>query len=386
MANKDYYDILGVSEDASKKKIDRAYRRLAKKYHPDRNPDDDEAEQKFKEISEAHEVLSDPEKREEYDAMRQARARGNYSGFEQYEDIFGQGGRRGQGDQFGFEGGFGLSDLFENVFGGGGPGGAGAGADAGAAGTDAGARTGHRTAQRGRDIRTSVTIPFDTAISGGKVQVTVPRQKECSTCHGSGAAPGSKATVCPQCGGSGQMQSGLGGFSVQRTCPRCVGKGRVMQKKCPSCNGSGTEEIRSTVDVDIPRGIEDGQKLRLSGLGQAGAGGGPDGDLILEVRVQGHPEFERKGHDIYSEVTVDMAEAALGTEVDVKTLDGTVSLKVPPGTQPGQKLRLKDRGAEKKNGARGDHYVEVNVRIPKRLDKRQRQLLREFQRAHRNTG
>jgi len=385
MASKDYYDILGVSEDASKKEVDRAYRRLAKKYHPDRNPDDEEAEQKFKEISEAHEVLSDPEKREEYDAMRQARARGDYSGFQQYEDIFGQGGRAGQGGQFGFEGGFGLSDLFENVFGGG-PGGAGPGAGTGAAGAGAGARAGHRTAQRGRDIRTSVKIPFDTAISGGKVQVTVPRQKECSTCHGSGAAPGSKATVCPQCGGSGQMQSGLGGFSVQRTCPRCVGKGRVMQKKCPSCNGSGTEERRSTVDVNIPQGIEDGQKLRLSGLGQAGAGGGPAGDLILEVRVQGHPDFERKGHDIYSEVSVDMVDAALGTQVDVKTLDGTVSLKVPPGTQPGQKLRLKDRGAEKKDGTRGDHYVEVNVRIPKRLNERQRQLLREFKRAHATTA
>lgn len=383
MANKDYYDILGVSEDASKKEIDRAYRKLAKKYHPDRNPDDDSAEQKFKEISEAHEVLSDPEKRREYDNMRNARARGDFSGFDQYQDIFGQGGRRGgQGQQYGFEG-FGLSDLFENVFGGQGPGGPGGpgGAQAGA-----GAHARQRTAQRGRDIRTSVTIPFDTALSGGKVQVKVPRQQECSTCHGSGAAPGSKATVCPQCGGNGQMQSGLGGFSVQRTCPRCVGKGRIAQKKCPTCGGAGTEEKRSTVDVNIPKGIDDGQKLRLSGLGQSGAGGGPAGDLILEVNVQGHPEFERKGNDIYSKATVDMVEAALGTEVDVRTLDGTVSLKVPPGTQPGQKLRLKGRGAEKDDGTRGDHYVTVDVKVPKRLNERQRQLLREFKRAHAKTG
>lgn len=375
MAHKDYYDVLGVSEDASKKEIDRAYRRLAKKYHPDRNPDDDDAEQKFKEISEAHDILSDPEKRREYDNMRQARARGDFSGFDQYQDIFGQGGRRRtQGGQFGFEG-FGLSDLFENVFG---------GAGAGAAG--AGTRAGGRTTQRGRDIRTSVTIPFDTAISGGKVQVTVPRQKECSTCHGSGAAPGSKPTVCPQCGGSGQMQSGLGGFSVQRTCPRCVGKGRIVQQKCPSCGGSGSEQKRSKVDVNIPKGIDDGQKLRLSGLGQKGLAGGPPGDLILEVRVQGHPDFERKGKDIYSTVSVDMVEAALGTQVDVRTLNGTVSLKVPPGTQPGQKLRLKDRGAEKKDGTRGDHYVRVDVQIPKSLNERQRQLLREFKKAHAATA
>jgi molecular chaperone DnaJ len=379
---KDYYDILGVSEDASKKEIDRAYRRLAKKYHPDRNPDNDEAEEKFKEISEAHEVLSDPEKREEYDTMRRARTQGDFGGFERYQDIFGQaGGGAGGRRQAGFEG-FGLSDLFESVFGEAGPGGPGGPGGAGGPGGPTGARAGRQTAQRGRDIKTSVTIPFETAVSGGKVQVTVPRQAECQTCHGSGAAPGSKSTVCPQCGGSGQMQSGLGGFSVQRTCPRCVGRGRIAQKKCPDCGGAGTRERRSTVDVNIPKGIDDGQKLRLSGLGQEGTGGGPSGDLILQVHVQSHPEFDRKGADVYSETTVDMVEAALGTQVDVKTLDGTVTLKVPPGTQPGQKLRLKERGAEKSDGSRGDHYVTVNVRIPRKLNERQRELLREFKRAH----
>ena len=381
---KDYYDVLGVSEDASKKEIDRAYRRLAKKYHPDRNPDDDEAEEKFKEISEAHEVLSDPEKREEYDNMRHARSQGDFGGFERYQDIFGQGGRAGRQRQGGFEG-FGLSDLFENVFGQAGPGGPGGpGGMSGMGG--AGTRAGGQTARRGRDIKTSVTIPFDTAVHGGKVEVTVPRQTQCQTCNGSGAAPGSQSTVCPQCGGSGQMQSGLGGFSVQRTCPRCAGRGRIVQKKCPDCGGSGSQQRRSTVDVNIPKGIEDGQKLRLSGLGQDGAAGGPAGDLILEVRVKSHPEFKRKGADVYSETTVDMVEAALGTQVDVRTLDGTVSLKVPPGTQPGQKLRLKERGAEKSDGSRGDHYVTVNVKIPTQLNERQRELLREFRRAHAKTA
>lgn len=364
---KNYYKILGVSEDASQDEIRKAYRRLTKKYHPDRHGGDKEAERKFKEVTEAYEVLGDPEKRQQYDRLRAAGAQG---GFEGFEDIFGgrqqQGrGARGGAQGFNFEDLGGLGGMFSKIFGGG-----------------QSARTQQAPRQRGRDIRTRVTIPFDLAIKGGKIDVKVPRQQTCSRCQGSGAAPGSTASVCPQCGGTGQQQSGLGGFAVNRPCPQCFGRGKIIRNQCSACGGEGVVERPSTVEVKIPKGIEDGQKLRLSGLGQPGISGGGSGDLILQVNVESHPHFERKGKNVYSEVSVDMVEAALGTERDVRTLDGTVTLKIPPGTQPGQKLRLKGRGVERPDGIKGDHFVEVKVKVPKKLNDRQKELLKEFKRSH----
>jgi len=365
MSEKDYYKTLGVSSDASQEEIRKAYRRLAKKYHPDRNRGSKAAEQRFKEITEAHQVLSDPKKRKQYDRLREAGMQGGFEGFEDIFAGFGQAGKKGGGG-FGYEDmGSGFGDLFSRMFGG-----------------DASGGTAYATAQRGRDIRTSVTVPFDLSVSGGKIQVTVPRQQTCKRCGGTGAAPGTQAHICPQCGGSGRVQSGLGGFSVSRPCPQCFGRGRILRNVCSVCRGSGISEASSRIEVKIPKGIENGQKLRLAGMGQPGTGAAPAGDLILEVHVGKHPRFERKGKDIYSRAKIDMVQAALGTEVDVPALKGTITVKVPAGTQPGQKLRLKGHGIRGDDGKAGDHYVEVVVTIPRKLSERQKELLKEFGRAH----
>ncbi len=372
MPERDYYKVLGLSPEASQEEIRKAYRRLAKEHHPDRHGGSKEAEERFKEISDAYSVLGDPEKRKQYDQLRQAGMRGGaFEGFEGFEDFgpaYGRGGGGAQGWESGgirFEDlGGGLGDMFSRMFGG-----------------SRGGGTRTAAPQKGQDIRSSVAIPFNTAVHGGKIEVTIPKEKTCPACGGSGAAPGSSVDTCPHCGGSGQVLAGQGGFSVSRPCPTCFGRGKIIQKPCGQCRGSGTVEEPSRVDVQIPKGIRDGQKLRLSGLGQPGQGGGPAGDLILEVNVEQHPEFERKGRDIHSKARVDMVEAALGTEVDVRTLRGDVTVKVPPGTQPGQKLRVPGYGLETSDGRRGDHYVEVQVRIPRKLSPRQKELLEELQRA-----
>ncbi len=362
MAEPDYYDALGVSPDASQEHIRKAYRRLAKEHHPDRHGGSKAAEEKFKQVSDAYSVLGDPEKRKQYDRLRQAGMRGGrFEGFEGMEDLFGDRWRSGEG--FRFEDLGGLNDLFSRMFGGGRQ------------------RAEQAPRRRGQDITSSITIPFETAIEGGKVQVSIPRQKTCPSCSGSGAAPGSSAESCPRCGGSGEVLSGQGGFSVARPCPTCFGRGRIIQQPCTRCRGGGTVQDTSRADVTIPKGIQDGQKLRLGGLGQPGAGGGPQGDLLLEVHVRPHPRFERRARDIHSKVTVGMVEAALGTEVDVQTLDGLVTMKVPAGIQPGQKLRLPGRGLETSDGRKGDHYVEVKVSIPRELSAEQKQLLEKLRRA-----
>jgi len=364
MAEKDYYKTLGVSRDASAEEIRKAYRRLAKKYHPDRHKGDKSAEEKFKAVSEAYHTLKDKKKRAQYDRLREAEKHGGFTGF---EDFFAGRAKPSAGPSgFGFGGAGGMGDLIDRIF-----------------GRDARTRTEAGFAQpaRGGDIKTSIKIPFEMAFHGGKVDVRVPRRQKCRRCDGTGAAPGSRADACPQCGGKGQVLTGLGGFSVSRACPQCLGRGKIIRRPCTVCNGTGMAEQTTRVEVRIPKGIESGKKLRLAGMGQEGAQGGPPGDLTIEVQVAAPPGFERKGLNTYGDLTIDMVEAALGAEKDVKTLKGIVSLKIPAGTQPGQKLRIAGQGMEGAQGQKGDHFVTVKVRIPKDLTPRQQELLKELRRT-----
>ena len=356
MPEKDYYKVLGVKPDASQEKIRKAYRRLAKKYHPDHHSGSKTAEDKFKEIGEAYSVLGDAKKRKEYDLWRQASMRGGaFQGFGDFGQSFeGRQGRTGAG-----QGGF--ADLFSQIFG--------------------GAARGATARRRGSDVRSSITIPFETAVYGGEVEVRIPREKSCPDCDGSGAASGSKAEPCPRCQGTGHVLSGQGGFSVSTPCPSCFGRGRIIETPCGRCRGTGTVEDMSRVKVTIPKGISDGQRMRLAHLGQPGSGGGEAGDLLLEVKVAPHPVYRRRGRDIYSKAAVSMVDAALGTERDVQTMHGAVTLKIPPGTQPGQKLRIRGYGLETSDGRKGDHYVEVQVSIPRKLTEEQKRLLKQLRRA-----
>jgi molecular chaperone DnaJ len=364
MPEKDYYKVLGVPPEAKDEEIRKAYRRLAKKYHPDRHRGSKAAEAKFKEITEANQVLGDPDKRKQYDRLREAGLHGwGAKGADgSYEDMFRNAAWKGEGISFEDLGG-GLGEIFSRMFGGEAHGGA------------------RATTQRGSDVVSSITIPFETAVHGGRVEVAIPREKACPACGGSGAAPGSSAETCPQCRGAGQVLSGQGAFSVARPCPRCFGRGRIIQQPCGQCRGSGTVEEPARVEVNIPKGIQDKQKMRLAGMGQPGAGKGAPGDLLLEVNVRPHPNFERKGRDIYSKARVDMVDAALGTKVDVETMQGGVTVVVPPGTQPGQRLRVPGYGLETSDGRKGDHYVEVQVTVPSKLSAEQRRLLEQWRHA-----
>jgi len=364
MPGKDYYEILGVSPDASQEDIRKAYRRLTKEYHPDRRGGSKAAEEKFKEVAEAYGVLGDPEKRKQYDRLRQAGMRGGrFGGFGGFEDLFGGSDAWQEGREFSFDDLGSLKDIFSQIFG----------------GRAAGARRTVR--QRGRDITSSIVVPFEIAARGGTMQVRIPRETPCPSCSGTGAAPHSRVDLCPQCGGTGQVLSGQGAFSVARPCPTCFGRGKIIQTPCGRCRGTGSVEVPSVVEVKIPAGIETGQKMRLAGLGQPGTGGGPPGDLFLEVRVGPHAQFRRKGRDIYSTATIDMVDAALGTRVDVDTLRGPVTVTVPPGTQPGQKLRIPGYGLKTSDGRQGDHYVEIKVQIPRNLTEEQKRLLARLRRS-----
>jgi molecular chaperone DnaJ len=365
MAQKDYYEILGLSENASDQEIKKAYRRLAKKYHPDSNPNNKMAEEKFKEVSEAHEVLSNPEKRKQYDQLKKMGQSG-FTGFggegaRGFEDLFSR--RGGKGRTFTFEdlGGFGnLGDLFSNIF-------------------DMGETTRRQRwgPQRGKDLYAEVEIPFDLSISGGKTQVELQKEEVCPVCGGTGAKPGTSISTCPQCNGSGMVSFGQGGFAVSRPCPRCLGRGKIITTPCPQCGGRGQTVARRKLLINIPAGISEGAQLRLRGQGQLGVAGGPAGDLIVKVSVSKHQFFERRGNDVYCKVPINIAQAALGSKIRVRTIDGKVELKVPPGTQSGTKFRLKNKGV-KANGSRGDQYVEVVVEIPQRLSRKQKELLEEF--------
>jgi molecular chaperone DnaJ len=364
---KDYYSTLGVSKGASANDIRKAYRNLAKKYHPDRNPNDKTAEEKFKQVQEAYDVLGDETKRKQYDQMRDgafAGFRRGPGGFQEYTA------RPGGGAQFNFEdlSGFGdLGDLFSSIFGSaGGPrGGRGRGAPYGPT--------------KGEDLSAEIEVPFEMAVSGGKTTFQISREEECPRCSGSGAEPGSGTQTCPTCQGRGHIATSQGAFSISRPCPTCLGRGAVGGSACSRCGGAGAVASARSISVTIPPGVSDGSKIRVAGQGQKGAQGGPPGDLILTVRVRPHPKFERKGSDIFSEVSINLAQAVLGARVQVDTLDGPVNLRIPPGIQPGKKLRLKSRGVKKLHSAgRGDHYVTVNVKIPEKLSESEKEAFTRF--------
>jgi len=375
MAYKDYYKILGVTEGATSDEIKRAYRKLAKQYHPDANPGDQTAAEKFKEINEANEVLSDNKKRKQYDDMKRFAGTG-YQGF---------GGAGGAGGPQGFN----INDIFRQ-FGGGGQGGAtftaGDMGDLGGLGDifsnifDRGGRFRRQRygPQRGQDLLAEVEVPFETATKGGSTVISVTKSENCERCGGTGAEPGSSVTKCPQCGGSGMIAQSQGGFAVSRPCPRCYGRGEVVSQPCASCAGTGQAQRTRRLSVKIPPGIEDGGKIRLRGQGEAGTAGGPPGDLIIRIRVRGDRFFKRKGLDVYCDVKINLTQAVLGTKIKVRTLnDKHAILKIPPGTQPGTTFKLKGMGV-KQDGKQGDQFVTVNVAIPTDLTPEDKKLFEEL--------
>lgn len=347
--NNDYYEILGVSRDADQDKIKKAYRKLAKKHHPDRNKDDPQASEKFKEISEAYEILSDPDKRARYDQY-------GHSGINEDDFNF---------DDFARGGFGGFDDIFDMFFGG-----------------DA-ARRQRRGPQRGSDLQYRLEISFEEAAKGTKKEITIPRTEECSTCGGSGAKPGSDVRTCPRCNGRGQIRvnqrTPFGQITQARTCDRCDGTGEIVSEPCPDCEGTGKVRRHRNLTVNIPAGVDTGSKLRMSGEGEAGDRGAASGDLYIIIKVKPHEIFDRKGDDIYCEVPINFVQAILGDEIQVPTLDGKVKFKIPEGAQPGTTFRLKNKGIPHLNGyGNGDEYIKAKVVIPKSLSQEQKDLLIEF--------
>jgi len=359
MAEKDYYQILGVKRDADDKEIKKAYRRLAKKYHPDRHGGDKTAESRFKEVSEAYSVLSNKKKRTQYDQFGEAQARGFTGG--DFWEQFGGGGQARSADTPG-----GLGDIFSQFF---------------RHATPFGSRTSRSTPMRGQNVEASVRVPFNFAISGGKTTLKVPGLFPCSKCGGSGAKPGTRSKTCPRCHGSGNILNAQGGFAFSQPCRTCFGRGSIIATPCTTCRGTGQEQTTRTFHVKIPRGVRNGQKIRLAGQGNPGVMGGPSGDLLIEVLVEPHSDFKRDGKDIYSEATVGMVGAALGMRIRVHTVKGDATLRVPPGTQPGDKLRLKGRGVTAAEGSNGDHYVTIRVVTPRNLTEDQKKILQKFAKA-----
>lgn len=362
MADKDFYQVLGVPETATPPEIKKAYRRLAKQYHPDANPNNTQAAERFKEISEAHSVLADPDKRKQYDQMRKL---GAYDAFRRQGSGAGGAGRGpgrspgGPGAEEAFDysdiGGFGLGDIFSSIFG-----------------------RGRREESRGESLEALVEIPFRVAALGGKVPVVLPMTESCSNCHGSGAAPGAKLSVCDECNGRGTVSFGQGGFAVSRPCPKCRGKGKIPSEKCPVCNGAGELRIQKEITITVPPATETGNKVRLKGQGEPGRAGAPPGDLIITFQVQDDRFFHREGLNILCEVPINLAQAALGTRLRVRTLDGQkVVLKIPAGTQPGRKFRIKGLGIQK-GGQKGDQLVQIQVTMPEQLTPEAEEKLKDF--------
>jgi molecular chaperone DnaJ len=353
----DYYDVLGVSPSASEKDIARAYRKLAKQYHPDANPGNKEAEEKFKSVSAAYDVLGDADKRKEYDEVRQMVASGvgpfGGGGFGG-PGGFGPGGAEGF-QTFQFDESTGFSDLLGGLFGRGNRGRRGRGPR----------QTGP---QRGADLETELHLDFLEAVHGVTTTVSFTADAVCSVCHGSGAKPGTTPDVCPQCGGSGEILVDQGPFSFSQVCPQCAGRGTIVKDPCPQCGGRGVERRHRDVKVRIPPGVDDGQRIRVSGRGAAGANGGPPGDLFVVVHVRSHAIFGRKGKDLTVRVPITFTEATLGTQVKVPTLDKPVTVKVPAGTESGKTVKVRGRGIATAKGSPGDLLVTFDVVVPKKLD------------------
>ena len=356
MAEKrDYYEVLGVSKGASEEEIKKAYKKLARKYHPDMNPGDKEAEEKFKEVNEANEILSDPEKKARYDQF----------GFAGVDPSYGAGAGAG-----GFGGGFDfgdLGDIFGSFFGGG----------------FGGTRANPNAPQRGESLRTSVTISFEEAAFGCEKEVSIDRVEQCGECHGSGCAAGTTAEVCPDCRGSGvvqqRRQTPLGFMSTSAPCGRCGGKGKIIHQPCKHCGGKGMVRKRKTLSVNIPAGIDNGQTISLRSQGNAGKNGGPAGDLLIVVAVRPHDIFRREGTSVLCEAPITFTQAVLGAELEIPTIDGKVKYNIPEGTQSGTTFRLKGKGIPGLNGrGRGDQYVTVYIETPRNLNREQKDALKKF--------
>jgi len=345
MSKRDYYEVLGVSKGADEKDVKKAYRRVAMKYHPDRNPDDPEAEDKFKEASEAYEILMDGSKRAAYDQYGHAgvdSSMGGGFGGSNFGDIFG--------------------DVFGDIFGGGG--------------------RGRGGPKRGSDLRYTLDITLEKAVKGATVEIRVPSLSTCETCDGFGAKKGSSPATCGTCGGAGQVRMQQGFFQVQQACPACRGRGKTITDPCGTCRGQGRVEKTKTLSVKIPPGVDTGDRIRLSGEGEAGPEGGPSGDLFVQMSVKQHPIFERDGKNLYCEVPITFVDAALGGDLDVPTLDGRVKLKIPAETQTGKLFRLRGKGVKPvRGGSVGDLLCQVEIETPVKLNKAQKELLEELRRS-----
>ena len=353
---RDYYEVLGVSRGASEDEIKKAYKKMARKYHPDLNPGDKTAEEKFKEVNEAYEVLSDADKKARYDQYGHAGVDPN----------FGAGGFGG-----GFDGSFDfgdLGDIFGSFFGG---------------GFGGGRRTNPNAPQRGESIRMSIAISFEEAAFGCEKAVTVERYETCDTCHGNGCAPGTSPEVCPDCHGTGTVQvrrqPPMGVFATSSPCPKCGGKGRIIHQPCKDCRGSGMVRKKKTIQASIPAGIDNGQTISIRGQGNAGKNGGPAGDLLITITVRPHELFRREGTSVLCEAPITFTQAVLGAELEIPTIDGKVKYTLPEGTQSGTTFRLKGKGIPSINGrGRGDQYVTVYIETPKNLNKEQKEALKKF--------
>jgi molecular chaperone DnaJ len=370
---KDFYSVLGVSSSASQDEIKKAYRKLAKKHHPDANAADPKAAERFKEISEAKNVLSDPQKRKQYDEMRRLGAfdGGGFGGFGgarssrgagAYGSAGGAGGQTINFQDFDIGGLGGLGDLFSSMFGGG--------------ETRQTAR--QRGPEKGQTVEATLDIPFRTAARGGKVPIELEVSEECPTCRGSGAAPGASLKICPECNGRGVISFGQGGFAVNRPCPVCLGRGQVPTEPCPTCHGSGEVRVKRKVLINVPSGVDSGSKIRLKGQGGKGPQNGPAGDLIITFNVLPDKFYRRDGLDVIATVPLNIAQATLGTKISVRTLDGKkVAIKIPPGTPSGKRFRVRGQGIQK-GDKKGDLIVEMSIQVPEKLSEEQEKMMRDF--------
>lgn len=360
MAEKDYYEVLGLEKGASEDDIKKGFRKLALKYHPDRNPGDKAAEEKFKELNEAYQVLSDPQKKAQYDQF----------GTTDFGAGGGQGGFNGNYGGFDFSDMGGFGDIFDSIFGGGFSGG--------------GRRRNGPT--KGQDIESSINLTFEEAVFGVEKEVNVSRNEKCESCNGTGAKPGTSAKTCDKCNGSGQVRvqrnSPLGSFASVVTCDKCGGKGKIISDTCTHCHGSGHVRKNRKIQIKVPAGVDNGNVISLKGNGEPGTNNGPNGDLYVNVRVASHSVFKRKGFDINIEQHLSFGKAAFGTEIEVPTVDGNVKYKIPQGTQPGTVFRLKNKGVPRLNSyGRGDQFVRIVVDVPKSLNDKQKEALKMFMQA-----